>query len=128
MSDVPKFGPVMTPAPGIAPLDALATSMCVSPGLFAILLGAGMSISAGRLCAWGILYDLIRQVAVSENTNIPEGTEENWWEQKTGERPHYGELIKSLNRLPQLANAGYIDIFSLLATVNRFKWQKHMKS
>lgn len=102
MTDIPEQGLAITTTPGIDPLDALATSMYASPGLYAVLLGAGMSISAGMLSAWGILYDLIRQVAQSENGEVPDTNEglEDWWEERTGSRPHYGEVLEKLERKP----------------------------
>jgi hypothetical protein len=98
MSDIPQSRLVITPHPGIDAMDALATSMYASPGLYAVLLGAVMSISAGKLSAWGILHDLIRQVARSEGADLPGGTEEleRWWEEKTGRQPHYGMVLKTL--------------------------------
>ena len=92
----------LTPTPGIQATDALATSMYASPGLYAVLLGAGMSLSAGQMGAWDILCDLITKVAKSHGDvldNLQESPEE-WWTRTTGEEPRYEAVLERLGPTP----------------------------
>lgn len=92
----------LTPTLGITATDTLATSMHASPGLYAVLLGAGMSLSAGQMGAWDILCDLISKVAKSHGDdleNLQESPEE-WWTRTTGEEPGYGVVLERLGSTP----------------------------
>ena len=92
----------IVPTLGIDPLDALATSMYASPGLYAVLLGAGMSLSAGQPSAWEILRSLIKEIAKSSDYDLDGSKElpEDWWKEKTGEEPLYGTVLQHLAPTP----------------------------
>ena len=47
----------------IEPAISLASSIYANPGRYAILLGSGISRSAGIPTGWEIILDLIRKVA-----------------------------------------------------------------
>jgi hypothetical protein len=63
---------VVTPTSGINPRDALATSMHASPGVYATLVGSGVSTGAGIRTAWGVVQDLVRRIAASEGVDPDE--------------------------------------------------------
>ena len=43
---------------------SLASSVHAGPGTFALLLGSGISVSAGVPSGWGVMVELIRRLAV----------------------------------------------------------------
>ena len=62
--------PVLTPAGGVNPRIALATSMQASPGVNAVLLGSGISSAAGIPTGWQIVEDLILRLARSQDVDL----------------------------------------------------------
>ncbi|WP_194915353.1 SIR2 family protein [Catenulispora rubra] len=54
-------------APAVDHKVALATSMHGNPGMHALLLGAGISIGAGVPTGWGIVEDLVGQLAAARD-------------------------------------------------------------
>jgi len=63
-NDLLTKGPLL-----IDPLIPLAISMQASPGVYAVLLGSGVSRSAGIPTGWEVQLDLIRRVATLEKEN-----------------------------------------------------------
>lgn len=64
-------------------------------GVYALLLGSGVSRASGVLTGWEITLDLISKVATLEKEeHIP--NLENWYAQRFGEPPDYSKGI-SLN-------------------------------
>ena len=72
--------------------------MQANPGVFAVLLGAGMSRAAGLPTAWEVKQDLMRKVAKAEG--VPEdqlGTvPETWWEATGRGELRYDTLLGAL--------------------------------
>lgn len=54
----------------LSPLAMLATSMQAQPGVYALLLGSGVSTSAGVPTGWGVVTELVHWVAVVEDQGI----------------------------------------------------------
>lgn len=77
------------------PLLKLAISLYSSPGVYALLLGSGLSRGAGILTGWEIVLDLIRKVAKLEGED-PEPDPEKWYSQKFGKSPDYAKLLEQL--------------------------------
>jgi hypothetical protein len=100
--------PLVTP-PGSAldPMVALATSVHASPGVYALLLGSGVSTGAGILTGWQVVADLVRKVAA---TQAPEDIDaagragddpEAWWaEHGDGQALGYSTLLSALAPTP----------------------------
>ncbi len=90
--------PVLTPTAGVEPRDALATSMFAAPGVYAVLVGSGLSSAAGVLTGERIVDDLIRKVARSAGAKLDtfEPDPRAWWEGRTGTEPRYDRLLESL--------------------------------
>jgi hypothetical protein len=83
----------------IDPSTALAFSMFENKGVYALLLGSGVSRSAQIPTGWEITLDLVRRAARLE------GAEEQldwaaWHRSKFGEAPNYGKLLDALSATP----------------------------
>jgi hypothetical protein len=72
----------------------LAFTMYSSPGVYALLLGSGISRDAGIATGWEITLDLIRKIAVMEKAE-PKNFEE-WYQERYHESPNYTKLLKKL--------------------------------
>ena len=92
------FVSVPTPAPGVDPRVALATSMFGAPGVYAVLVGSGVSSAAGIATGWQVVQDLIRQIARAEG--VSEDTlgdrPEDWWVGEDRGQPRYDTLLAAL--------------------------------
>jgi hypothetical protein len=85
----------------IDPILSLALSMQSSKGLFALLLGSGISRPAGIPTGWDVVLDLIRRVAKAAGEDC-EPDPEKWFTLKYGVAPDYSELLKELAPTPSL--------------------------
>lgn len=79
----------------IDPIVSLAFAMNSSPGVYAVLLGSGVSSAAGVPTGWELTLDLIRQVAALEGEDC-EPDPEAWFVGKYSEEPDYSSLLKRL--------------------------------
>lgn len=59
----------------LSPSAMLATSMHAQPGVYALLLGSGVSTGAGMPTGWGVVTDLVRKVAAQEDEGSLEGAD-----------------------------------------------------
>lgn len=76
--------------------------MAGSPGVYAFLVGRGMSSAAGVLTGERIVEDLIRQVARSAGADVEDfdADPRAWWFRHAGDDPRYDSLLESLARTP----------------------------
>lgn len=74
---------------------ALTFSVRSNPGVYALLLGSGVSSEAEVPTGWGVVKDLIRKIADAEGED-PEPDPVDWYEDYYGETPEYDELIEQL--------------------------------
>ena len=79
----------------IDPIHSLAFALQSNHGIYAVLLGSGVSRSAGILTGWEITLDLIRKVAVLHGETIA-SEPESWYQEKFGKEPDYSELLENL--------------------------------
>ncbi len=77
------------------PVLKLALSMHANPGVYALLIGSGVSKPAGIPTGWEIVLDLIRKVAAMEREK-PTSELETWYQQRFGEAPDYSKLLDRL--------------------------------
>ncbi|TCU75296.1 SIR2-like protein [Bradyrhizobium sp. R2.2-H] len=82
------------------PLTQLAFSIYESKGVFALMLGSGLSRAADIPTGWEITLDLIRRVALAR------GVEEQsdwaaWYRGAAGEEPNYSALLEELASSPE---------------------------
>lgn len=76
----------------INPLLSLAFSLASSPGVYALLLGSGISRSAQIPTGWEIILDLTRQLARIEGAGELDDPE-RWYVDRFGEPPSYSRLL-----------------------------------
>jgi hypothetical protein len=74
---------------------ALTFSVRNNPGVYALLLGSGVSTEAGVPTGWGIVEDLIRQVADAEGKD-PGPNPFEWYYEEYDQDPEYDVLIEDI--------------------------------
>lgn len=79
----------------IDPIHSLAFALQSNRGIYAVLLGSGVSRSAGILTGWEITLDLIQKVAVLQGETVV-SKPESWYQEKFGKEPDYSELLENL--------------------------------
>lgn len=83
----------------IDPVHALAFSVQANPGVYAVLLGSGVSRSARIPTGWEITLELIRKLAVLEN-EVCQPSPEAWFRNKYEEEPNYSNLLDAVAKTP----------------------------
>lgn len=98
--DSKVIGPSTRGGSEVNPLVSLAVSTQSNRGVYALLLGSGVSRAAEIPTGWDVINDLIRRVARLEQVAC-EPDPATWWQYRTGGRPpSYSELIGQLARSP----------------------------
>ena len=78
----------------------LAFSVVEGKGVFALLIGSGLSRAAGIPTGWDITLDLIRRVALTQNVKEqPDWAK--WYRRKIKQEPSYSALLEELASSPQ---------------------------
>ena len=93
------------------PITQLAFSIHENKGVFALLLGSGLSRAAELPTGWEITLDLVRRVGAAR------GVEEtadwaSWYKAETGQEPNYSTLLQELASSPAERRSilhGYIE-------------------
>ena len=83
----------------IDPVHTLAFSVQGNPGVYALLLGSGVSRASGIPTGWEITLDLIQKLA-AVNGDDPGAEPESWYYAKYGKEPDYSDLLDQLTRTP----------------------------
>lgn len=73
----------------------IAFSIHENKGVFALLLGSGLSRAADIPTGWEITLDLIRRVAATKGVLGPVAWDK-WYLEQTGQDPNYSTLVESL--------------------------------
>ena len=81
----------------IDPIDSLAFSIQANRGVYALLLGSGVSKAAQIPTGWDITLDLIRKLATAAGESAGPDPE-SWYLEKYDEDPDYSKLIGTLAR------------------------------
>lgn len=82
------------------PLTQLAFSVYENKGIFAVLLGSGLSRVAEIPTGWEITLDLVRRVALAQGVeDQPDWAA--WYRNKTGDEPNYSTLLEELASSPE---------------------------
>jgi len=79
----------------IDPLVSLAFALRGSPGVYALLLGSGVSRSAGIPTGWEVVLDLIRRVAAAGSVD-PSDHPDRWYRETYGKDAGYSDLLDAL--------------------------------
>ena len=77
-------------------LTSIAFSVYSNKGVYALMLGSGISRSSGIPTGWEIVLDLIRKLAVLNNENCDDTNEVNWFIEKYNEDPDYSTILSKV--------------------------------
>jgi hypothetical protein len=77
------------------PFTSLAFSVDSGKGVYALLLGSGISRASGMPTGWEIVLDLIRKSASLEGLDCGDAPA-SWYESHYGKEPDYAELLESV--------------------------------
>lgn len=100
----------------LSPSAMLASSMHAQPGVYAVLLGSGVSTGAGVLTGWGVVKELVRRLAIAdspedqERISLATDDPEAWWEECGDGTLGYATLLEILGRT-QAARQGLLADF-----------------
>ncbi len=83
----------------IDPIDSLAFSIQSNPGVYALLLGSGVSRAAGIPTGWEITLDLVQRLAGPQKEKCKPDPEQ-WYLNKFKKPPDYSELLDMLAKTP----------------------------
>jgi len=92
----------VSPANALTPAVMLATAMQAQPGVYAVMLGSGVSTGAGIPTGWGIVKDLVRRVAAAAGPDDAASLEaatsdpEAWWAAHGTGELGYSSLLSAL--------------------------------
>jgi hypothetical protein len=79
----------------IEPLTSLAMSIHASPGVYALLIGSGVSRAASVPTGWGVTLDLIERLAAARGEKTG-GDPVAWFKRTYDADPDYSELLDQL--------------------------------
>ena len=77
----------------------LAFTMRDTPGAYAVLLGAGASITAGMRAAWDVQQELIERLAAAEGVTVIVDPHA-WYHKRYGHAATYDGLLAALTNTP----------------------------
>lgn len=78
-------------------LNSLAFSMQANPGVYALLLGSGVSRSAHIPTGWEITLDLVSKLAAAQGEeDVRSLGPKDWYKEKFGKDPDYSDLLDKL--------------------------------
>ena len=84
----------------IDPIHSLAFSIQANPGVYAVLVGSGVSRAAKIPTGWEITLDLIRKLAeLHGETSDPDP--EHWYREKFKQEANYSDLLNALAKTPE---------------------------
>jgi hypothetical protein len=83
----------------IDPIDSLSFSIHSNPGVYAVLVGSGISRSAKIPTGWEITLELVRKWAAVLGEDCGEHPAE-WYIAKAGREPDYSEILDGLAKSP----------------------------
>lgn len=89
---------VPMPTTGVDLRVSLATAIHAASGVYAVLVGSGLSSAAGIPTGWAVLQDLIRKIAVAEGVDSDTLGEspEIWWREQGRPDPRYDTILEAL--------------------------------
>ena len=82
------------------PLTQLAFSVFENPGVYALLVGSGLSRGAEIPTGWEVTLDLIRRIATSQDVE-EQADWASWYRNTTGEDPDYSKLVSEVGLSPE---------------------------
>ncbi|MFK0174217.1 SIR2 family protein [Streptomyces sp. NPDC090306] len=101
----------------IEPPMAMALNVHSGPGVYALLLGAGISIASGVKTGWGVVADIVGKVAAVRHPDDPDARStamadpETWWQANTSEPLGYSGLLAAAAPTPASRQAMLAEYF-----------------
>ena len=89
----------MTNQSSVNPVESLAFSIHAQPGVYALLLGSGVSRAAGIPTGWDVLGQLIRKLAKSRGFDPPTNPVD-WYRENCGADANYSQMLGDLGTTP----------------------------
>jgi hypothetical protein len=83
----------------MTPELSLAFALQSSPGVYALLLGSGVSRAARIPTGWEVVLDLVRKLASAQGADC-EPDPAAWYEARYGVQPGYSQLLDALAKTP----------------------------
>ncbi|MCF4100063.1 SIR2 family protein [Gillisia sp. M10.2A] len=80
-------------------INSIAFSIYSNKGIYALLLGSGISRNSGIPTGWEIVLDLIKKLSVLENENCEPNPDE-WFIKKYNQEPDYSTILEKLAATP----------------------------
>ncbi len=81
------------------PMISMAVAVQARKGVYALLLGSGVSRSSGVPTAWEVVVDLIRRIAALAGEEPPTDPAA-WYQDRFGKDPSYSDLLGELAKSP----------------------------
>lgn len=81
------------------PINSLALSLHSNKGVYAMLLGSGISRAAGIPTGWEITIELVRKVAALQGEDC-EPDPATWYAAKADKQPDYSDLLDLVAKTP----------------------------
>lgn len=83
----------------IDPILSLTFAIQSNPGVYALLLGSGISRAAKIPTGWEVTLDLVRKMAALIGENC-EPSPEQWYREKFDRAPDYSEVLAAVAKMP----------------------------
>ena len=83
----------------VDPFVSLASSLHAGPRTFALLLGSGVSVSAGVPSGWNLTLDLVRRLAIAQGDDAGDDPV-SWYRAHADGDPDYSGLLTELAPSP----------------------------
>lgn len=81
-------------------------NLAMQPGVYALLLGSGISSGTGIPTGWGVVEQLVRMAAVAAGTPIDGDDVDGWWTEHHGDQDlGYSSLLEALGTTPASRSA-----------------------
>ena len=80
----------------IDPLVSLAHAVYSNRGVYAVLIGSGLSRAGGIPTGWEITLELVRRVAVAEGVTEKLADPAAWFRTTKGVEPDYSDMLDTL--------------------------------
>lgn len=103
---------------------SLAVSVQANKGVFALLLGSGISSNAGIKTGWGIINDLCNQLMILEKEELHvNDSPVEWYGKKYGDDPTYSGLLEQLAKSPSERN-GLLEKYFIPSEIEKENGEK----
>lgn len=104
-------GLTVPPGTSMDPKLALALNVHANPGVYALLLGSGLSMASGVKTGWGIVEDLVARIATVHAPDNPQAgaqasaDPEGWWAENFTSPLGYSSLLEEVAQTPAARQA-----------------------